>query len=156
MYSIRFPGVEPELRRDLGQPGIRLSVIHDCSVLPWERDSTRWTIATRYYAYEILDLAGNELLTFHWHPSGESPITSPHLHLSSRVRPVELDPPHSIQGASRIAFAAMHIPTGRVLLEDVILLLVSEVEEFKIRPLRADWERVLQRNTIEILSDRAW
>lgn len=38
----------------------------------------------------------------------------------------------------------MHIPTGRVLLEDVVRMLI---EEFKVRPLIQNWEDTLAVNT---------
>jgi hypothetical protein len=47
----------------------------------------------------------------------------------------------------------VHIPTGRVALEDVIRL---AVEEFHVEPRRADWNEVLIRTRQGFVEQRTW
>lgn len=67
---------------------------------------------------------GSELLAYHWHPEVPSRYRDPHLH--ARLATLEDFRPH--------------LPTGLVLLEDVIAFLITELGA---RPLRDDWEIVL-------------
>ncbi len=60
-------------------------------------------------------------------------MTTPHLHLGGGV------------AAWRPDFAKVHIPTGLVTLEDVLLLAIEELI-LDVEPLRADWRDILIRN----------
>ena len=42
-----------------------------------------WTVRVTGYSYAILDSEQREVLAYHWHPRGNSPIVRPHLHLES-------------------------------------------------------------------------
>lgn len=90
------------------------------------------------YEYRLLDREEREILAFHWHPIGLSDVTDPHLHLSSRMNPIEMG-----RDQEPLPLADMHIPTGFVALEDVVRLLISE---FGIRPRSADWDSMLREN----------
>jgi hypothetical protein len=87
------------------------------------------------YWYDILDLAGREIIASHWHPSGISPVTTPHLHLTSRLGRLDLP------GGGSVALGEMHIPTGYLDLSDLVGLLITE---FDVEPRRPDWESVLR------------
>jgi hypothetical protein len=50
------------------------------------------------------------LFAYHWHPTGASPVTWPHLHV--------LDPASALR--------KVHLPTGRISLEEVLRLAVVE------------------------------
>ena len=80
--------------------------------------------------YALYDVDGREVVAYHWHPEGRSGVTTPHLHLGT--------------GASvgRRDLAGAHLPTGRILLEDVLRLGVAELG---VRPLRRDWREILER-----------
>lgn len=88
------------------------------------------------YDYEISDRDGHEILTYHWHPEGVSPVTEPHLHLSGRLRPLDLGPRDA-----PVALGEMHLPTGVVTLAQVVQLLITE---FGVEPRREDWGTVLR------------
>ena len=88
------------------------------------------------YRYRLLDRQEREILAFHWHPTGVSPVIRPHLHLSGRLPPLDLG-----SGAPPAVLGGMHIPTGSVALADVVWLLISE---FGVEPRRDDWERVIE------------
>ncbi len=36
---------------------------------------------TTSYQYEVSDIAGQELVIYDWHPTGRSPVSTPHLHI---------------------------------------------------------------------------
>jgi hypothetical protein len=71
---------------------------------------------------------GPEIVAYHWHPGRRSPIDFPHLHLGAG------------SGVDREELHKAHLPTGRVELEDVLLM---AIQEFGVRPRREDWEEIL-------------
>jgi hypothetical protein len=95
-----------------------------------EPDSHAYRIVPVSYGYRFSDRSGHELLAYHWHPDGLSSIVHPHLHISSRVRSVPLEP----DGGS-LNLADHHIPTGSVTLVDVVRYLIDEIG---IEPRRSD------------------
>lgn len=98
------------------------------------------------YEYRLLDREDREILAFHWHPVGLSDVTDPHLHLSSRLNPLDMG-----RDQDPLPLAEMHIPTGFVTLEDIVRLLISE---FGIRPRRADWDDTLRENRLAVQMDQ--
>src|SRR5688572_24850290 len=46
------------------------------------------------YRYVLFDENGSEILAYHWHPTGASPVTTPHLHVSARRGDLDLSPAH--------------------------------------------------------------
>ena len=97
-----------------------------------------FVVRTESYLYRFLTSEEHEFLAFHWHPIGLSDVVDPHLHLSSRLNPIDMG-----RNQDPLPLAEMHIPTGFVTLEDVVRLLIAE---FGIRPRRPDWETVLREN----------
>lgn len=60
------------------------------------------------------------------------------------MRPFEIDDPaNPDRQPASISFSDMHIPTGPVLLENVVRLLI---EEFGVIALRPDWDEILRQN----------
>ena len=92
--------------------------------------SSAWQIQVSSYFYELLDSDGREVLAYHWHPRGNSPVPTPHLHLE--------------QGAQvgRTEVRDAHLPTGDVSLEAILRVLI---EEMGVRPQRSDWESILTK-----------
>jgi hypothetical protein len=87
------------------------------------------------YVFELLDMSNRELFAWHWHPSGNSRVTRPHVHLPSRIAPLELG-----RGLEPLKLADFHIPSGHVALADVVWFLIAEAG---IRPRKRDWEAIL-------------
>lgn len=85
--------------------------------------------------YQVIDTDETEVIAFHWHPTGVSRVRDPHLHLSSKLRPVPIG-----RAGDEAPLASMHVPTGFVPLADVVRFLI---DEFGIIPLRDDWHTVL-------------
>ena len=85
-----------------------------------------WSAALVGYWYEISHADERELLAYHWHPRGVSPIVWPHLHTSAPIAPIDL--------------TRAHLPTGPVLLPAVLRCALGDLG---VRPLRPDWPAVL-------------
>jgi hypothetical protein len=98
------------------------------------------------YEYRLLGEDRYEILAFHWHPVGLSDFIDPHLHLSSRLNPIDMG-----RNQDPLPLAGMHIPTGFVTLEDVVRLLITE---FGITPRRDDWDDLLRENRTIALADQ--
>lgn len=90
--------------------------------------TSAWQIEVSSYFYELLDSDGREVLAYHWHPRGNSPVATPHLHLE--------------QGANvgRPEVRDAHLPTGEVSLNAIFRVLI---EEMGVQPRRPDWDSVL-------------
>lgn len=86
-----------------------------------------WQVQRAAYFYAVGRQDTGELLAFHWHPRGKSPIATPHLHV--RV---------NIQIGERW-LGKVHLPTGFVTIEDVVRLAIHELGA---TPLREDWEQL--------------
>lgn len=92
------------------------------------QDADGWRVAILGYLYAI-GYEGRELVSYHWHPSGHSPITWPHMHVAANV-----------QVGDRW-LGKVHLPTGPVGLERVVALAITELGA---KPLRDDWERLIR------------
>ncbi|MCP9490466.1 MAG: hypothetical protein MSC31_11410 [Solirubrobacteraceae bacterium MAG38_C4-C5] len=86
-----------------------------------------WTPRVLAYFY-VLAQEDTELLSFHWHPVGPSPVRTPHLHVGVEVRVGERWLPK------------VHVPTGVIALQDILLL---AFEELSVEPIRDDWGMIL-------------
>jgi len=93
-------------------------------------DAQLWKAVVAAYFFELMDQAETEILAYHWHPEGRSPVTQPHLHLGPGLGQL-----------TRIS-ARAHLPTGPIAIEDFIGLCIVE---FGASPRRADWETVLRQ-----------
>jgi hypothetical protein len=98
-----------------------------------------WKVSTAAYFYALHDEKQREMLAFHWHPDTEGQKI-PHLHLYA---------------ASNIAtlLAKVHLPTGRITLEQFLRFLIVELD---VKPIRNDWERVLAGTERRHLQYRTW
>jgi hypothetical protein len=90
-------------------------------------DADGWRVEIVGYNYAI-EHDGRDLVSYHWHPQGESPITWPHMHVGTDIHVGER------------WFGKVHLPTGAVGLERVVALAITELGA---KPLRDDWERVI-------------
>jgi hypothetical protein len=95
-------------------------------------------IETVRYFYVISTTDQTEILAFHWTPEAidSSTRTFPHLHIGQAITTSQTAlRPRTLHKA--------HIPTGRVSLESVIYLLITE---FQVKTLRRNWRRSLERS----------
>jgi hypothetical protein len=139
LYHVIFHGGRPvELRTERGRPNLKLSIVLHCRPAPHPLVAETFIVGSTYYAYEILDLDEAEILVYHWHPAGPSAVSEPHLHLSPKIGPIDVA--SRGQSPGQVRLAGMHILTGRVLVEQVVRLLITE---FGVAPLTNAWEDIL-------------
>ncbi len=123
-----------------GAHELALSVAQNYRVMEFEGPRGPWKVQTTSYFYE-LRRGEKELLVYHWHPRGASPHTNPHLHLGPGAElGFEL-----LQGA--------HVPTGRIALEELLRLAITELS---VRPRREDWAEVLADTQAGYEAWRTW
>ncbi len=91
-----------------------------------------WTVRVVGYRYAILDSDGREVLEYHWHPGGNSPIENPHLHIEYGAM------------VGRPEISAAHLPTGHVFVGDILHMLIRD---FAVTPRRRDWQSVLDEGS---------
>ncbi len=93
---------------------------------------TETGVETTGYIYIVLDDQSRQVLNYHWRPGGRSRIVTPHLHLKQGAR----------VGLPEVRDS--HLPTGYVSLSAFLEFLIRD---FDVRPLRDDWQSVLNANT---------
>ena len=118
----------PHLLRFAAREGVR--VWYDVVASPSAR---RWSVAIVGYDYSLRERDGVEVLAYHWHPTGPSPVTAPHLHVGGRTAPVDL--------------SKVRLPTGPVSLAAVVRMTIADLG---VEPLRPDWHAVLDRAEREL------
>ena len=93
------------------------------------------------YRYLVRDTAGQDLVAYDWHPTGSSPILTPHLHIPAARTVVMAQRDGSPTAGARTHLGALHFPTGHTETETIVDM---HIREFRVDPIRSDWERVLQ------------
>lgn len=143
VHTVVLPrGDAARLTTPSGYPSLWLSVVQRCRIDERVPPPIAFTIATVAYEYAILDEDGAEIIAYHWHPSGSSRFTRPHLHVSSRVRPLAVGAAQLEPRPTRpVDLAQMHITTGVISLADVVHLLI---QEFSVTPLSTSWASILE------------
>ena len=120
----RLPGHPPRAARLHAEPRLTLLVTEQYEV----RQSTAgWHVEIVGYLYAI-GYEDHELVSYHWHPSGKSTITQPHMHVGAAV-----------QIGDRW-LGKVHLPTGMVGLEQVIRARKRRLEKLLQRLEREDRE----------------
>jgi hypothetical protein len=121
---------------------LSLSVTHHYRVVEdSEPHRGPWKVSSSGYLYSLEDGDGREIISYHWHPTERSRITSPHLHLGAGAK----------VGYSHLVTA--HLPTGRIALEQILRLAITELD---VQPLRADWEQILNSTQQAYEEWRTW
>ena len=96
-----------------------------------EAPGGRWSVSIAGYEYALDDLESRqEIISFHWDPVGDSPVTTPHLHIA----------------CSQPGFPItrkQHIPTGCISLEEFLRFAITELG---VRPRKKNWAQILDRN----------
>jgi hypothetical protein len=100
--------------------------------------SEDYDVSITQYRYDVLDLSGQELFVYHWHPDGLSDVDEPHLHIARE--PFTLSASRPGREARSLAIDKAHFPTGHVTIPQVIRFLIRDLG---VEPRVADWERVL-------------
>jgi hypothetical protein len=98
-----------------------------------------YKVTTTAYQYILEDGHESEILAYQWHPDGTHKF--PHLHLGSSSR------------LAKKTINKLHLPTGRIALEQVLRLCVDELEAV---PLNADWDNILSGAQKAFETWRTW
>jgi len=117
-----------------------LSVHHAFEVRGTDVGPGNLRVTSAGYYYQIRDQRERELIAFHWHPGRRDQPDFPHLHIGVTTGTVSIVRKH-------------HVPTGRVSLEAIVRFLITELD---VRPLRNDWERVLDEGERSFAAQRSW
>lgn len=137
---------EPVAVRLVDGGRLGLAIRHHYTVVEAAGQRGPWKVTSVGYLYAIEDAAGRELVAYHWHPVGSSTFAAPHLHLGAPLT-------GAVRAGNGHGLAAAHLPSGRVALESVILLMVAELG---VRATRPDWQVVLARNLEKFERWRTW
>jgi hypothetical protein len=103
-----------------GHPRLALSVVQDYRIVRDDQERGAWRVTTAGYVYELDDADGRRILGYHWHPETTADKPFPHLHVHTGTRT-----------DAQMVSERIHLPTGRIALEDVLRL---SVREFGVRP----------------------
>ncbi|MGI8945053.1 MAG: hypothetical protein ACR2GL_02285 [Thermoleophilaceae bacterium] len=110
-----------------GDASLALRVAQQYRIVEDTEPRGPWKVQTAAYSY-VVNRGEQELLAYQWNPAGDGRVTRPHLHVGAAVGELTGD------------FHRLHLPTGRIALEDVLRLLI---EELGVQPLREEWSEVL-------------
>ena len=93
----------------LGGPGLlKLRLVHHYRIAEVPDERGPWKVSTAGYFYALDDSRDREIIAYHWHPGGRSPIRFPHLHVGPGA------------GCQREDLASAHCPTGRISVEEFL------------------------------------
>lgn len=119
---------------------LEFSLFHTFTLKTDPDNSRQWTASSRDYFYHLREYNGPEVIALHWHPGRPNQPDFPHLHVTGGSGSVTID-------------RKQHIPTGRVSLESVVRFAIVELG---VRPLRPNWERVLDAGQAGFDAHRTW
>jgi hypothetical protein len=118
-----------------------------------QRGPFTYEVSTSFYQYAILDYEENEVVVYDWAPAGMSPVRTPHVHVPIAGSTVLRQRHGSPLESQKTYLGNLHFPTGRILLEDIVELLIRE---FRVDPRRDDWEALLKHNREVLGRGRTW
>lgn len=148
LYAVVLNDMDPVPIR--GEIPLGFTAGQTVSIITTEASDPRgpYRASTARYFYEIATTEGQEILSFHWTPEepGRGAITFPHLHVGralianqTTIRPED--------------FHKVHIPTGRVSIEAVVRLLITE---FGVTHRNPRWRQILQRSETAFPRWQTW
>jgi hypothetical protein len=120
----------------VGELDVRIAMTYVVDVVGVQEFAAR----TTRYQYLVSDIASQELVIYDWHPTGRSPVTTPHLHVPAARTVVLAQHDGSPREGARTHLGTLHFPTGAIGTAAVVEMLIRE---FGVDPVRPDWERVL-------------
>ena len=124
-----------------GRPDLYLSFIQQYKIVK-DPEHGPYRVKTLYYSYAIETPDADEIVGYHWHPEGVSPIKAPHLHLG----------PAALIGRQELSRKA-HFPTGRIAFEDVVEFLITS---FEVEPDRPLWQELVERTRSLFAKHKTW
>jgi hypothetical protein len=101
------------------------------------REGRDWRVTTDAYQYRLDDGTGQEMASWHWHPNTGNP--HPHLHVPGGP-----------------AGGRTHLPTGRVSIESVLRVLLTDLAVQPTRDHVNDFLDVLDASEAPFIEHRRW
>ena len=111
-----------------GDLHLKLRLQQFCSVAEVEGQQHSWQMLIKGYNYVVYDVDEREILVYHWHPGGPSPVVTPHLHLKQGA----------LVGHTKVRDA--HLPTSFVELGLFLRMLICD---FAVQSKQPDWDAIL-------------
>jgi hypothetical protein len=118
---------------------IFLTATMNYKIVEAEGDRGPYKVTTTAYQYLLEDSEESELLAYQWHP--QSTRKCPHLHLGSSSK------------LAKKTINKLHLPTGRIALEQVLRLCVEDLE---VVPVNKDWDNTLSDAQKAFETWRTW
>lgn len=113
-----------------------------------EAGRSRYKVETLGYQYSVETMERREVLIYQWSPTGAGRMTRPHLHVGRRLLQ------ESIKAGNRsYELPKLHMPTGRVAIEDVVRFAITELGAVS---RRSDWQEVLERTQSAFEQWKSW
>ncbi|MGH2367430.1 MAG: hypothetical protein ACRDI2_04460 [Chloroflexota bacterium] len=124
-----------------GAPRLTLRVMQRYRIMPYPDQPDEWKVSTAAYLYALETADGHEVLSYHWQPEEAGEVIYPHLHLG----------PAGATGG--LLHRKLHLPTGRIALEDVLRLAITQMG---VEPARRDWAKVLDETQARFEVAQTW
>lgn len=124
-----------------GRPDLYLAFAQQYKIIK-DVENGPFRVTTRYYSYAVETQDAQEIVGYHWHPDGDSPVKFSHLHLG----------PGALIGREEISRKA-HFPTGRVAFEDMVELLI---DTFGVQPDRTLWQEIVEKTRSLFTQHKSW
>lgn len=119
---------------------LKLRFAHQYRVVETPGERGPWKVRTAGYYYSLDDADDHEIIAYHWHPEGESPVTFPHLHIGAGA------------GCQRSEMQWAHCPTGRIAVEEFLRF---AIECFQVEA-EPRWETVFAEAQRDFERWRSW
>ncbi|HEU0113392.1 MAG TPA: hypothetical protein VFQ80_01875 [Thermomicrobiales bacterium] len=129
---------------------LRVALLFVVRHVPGDAERGPIEVATSFYQYKILNLNETEVVVYDYAPAGPSRVRRPHLHVPIAGSVVLAQPAGSSRTAMKTPVGKAHFPTGSIVLEDIVELLIRD---FHVDPRRADWEQAIENNRRSIDGD---
>lgn len=126
-----------------GQQQFILEVTHYYKIvgpIPFNEPSFRYRVSTSGYIYSVLSSLNEEIVSYQWHPTGQSQAIGPHMHIGVGAGDVP-------QWLGRC-----HLPTGRISFEQFVYLLI---EGFGVKPMKSDYRSILEASHSRFMEHRS-
>jgi hypothetical protein len=122
-----------------GPDGIGLTFAHYYNVIQTSEPLRGpYRVHTAGYEYEFFSREGISIIAYHWHPTGQSHITWPHIHLPK---------------AEVFDFSKVHPPTGRISVEAALRFAITDLG---VVPRRGKWQQQFDRSERVFREFRTW
>jgi len=114
-------------------------------------------VTTAAYRYAITDEQDRELFIWHWEPEGRGNRRAPHMHIKHGLgvtTDIQLPAASGVGEGSygSIDVPGLHIPTGRILVEDVARFLIEELHVQGV----PNYPGILKANIDAFRADHTW